>query len=461
MMSDSKGAAAFGLSATAARVSKYSWISLLMLWLVYAMDANSRQMIFLVLPSIIKEYNIGASMVGLVTTLIIVSTSFLAVPAMLWVDRGGHGWRRKYRHLPIVFGYTVFTFLTGFTPLTLTLWGLVALQVLSHMFGGVGESIEVTSAAEWWPAERRGLALGIHHTGYPWGSLLGGFAVSWLLARFGADHWRLPFLLFPIPMAVVFIAYWRFSSKRRYEAFLRHIKARGETSPVPTDVSSHEHVAVAPGAIRRALANPNILVVSMVSMMAVLGYIGLSFWLPQYLTFVAHYNFAEAAAYSVLFTITGGVGQIVWGWISDRVGRKICLIILFAWLTVAFYLFKFSSLSLVWLVGVQIFAGLALNAPYTLLYAMAFDSAEKAATGTAVSIVNTGCYAGGIGPLIIGGLIAFGGGYSSHVGYDYALYFIMALMALSTVLIACLTRETAGWFKKYDRAIVSRSSCRQ
>ncbi|MHC8326431.1 hypothetical protein [Pseudomonas sp. LB1P83] len=57
-------------------------------------------------------------------------------------------------------------------------------------------------------------------------------------------------------------------------------------------------------------------------MLAIVGYFGISFWLPQYLAFVAHCNFAEAAAYSVLFTITGGIGQIVWGWISDRMGQR-------------------------------------------------------------------------------------------------------------------------------------------
>ncbi|REE07107.1 sugar phosphate permease [Paraburkholderia sp. BL27I4N3] len=446
-----------GARSPSTSISRYSWISLLMLWLVFAMNANSRQMIYLVLPSVIKEYNIGATTIGFITTLITVSTAFLAVPAMVWVDRGGHGWMRKFRHLPIVVAYTLFTFLTGFNVLTITLWGLVGLQVLSHMFGGIGESIEVTAAAEWWPAERRGLALGIHHTAFPWGTLLGGFAISWLLSTYGAENWRFAFLLFPIPTALIFIGYWRFCSQKRYDTFLKHLKTTGETSPIAGD--AHSHVDVAPGAIRRAMANPNISVIALVSMMAIVGYFGLSFWLPQYLAFVAHYNFAEAAAYSVVFTITGGLGQIAWGWISDRVGRKICLIILFVWLTFAFYLFQFASLSLGWLIGVQLFAGLALNAPYTLLYAMAFDSAEKNATGVAISIINTGCYAGGIGPLIIGALITFGGGYSNHIGYDYALYFVMGLMAFSALLIALFTRETTGWFRKHDRAIVAHETC--
>ncbi|WP_139133900.1 MFS transporter, partial [Pseudomonas sp. 21C1] len=191
---------------------------------------------------------------------------------------------------------------------------------------------------------------------------------------------------------------------------------------------------VAPeGAFRSAIRNPNISNIALVSMLAIVGYFGISFWLPQYLAFVARYNFAEAAAYSVLFTITGGIGQIAWGWISDRVGRKLCLILVFAWLAVGIYLFKFSSVSLTWLICIQLFAGFAMNAPYTLLYAIAFDSAKPGSSGIAGSIVNVGIYAGGFGPLVIGLFIGAGGGFDQAAGYNYALYFISGLMVIAAL----------------------------
>jgi MFS family permease len=147
-----------------------------LLWLVYAMDANSRQMFFMVLPSITSEFKTSAEMTGLLAAFITIATSLIAVPCMIWADKGGQGWMRKYRHLPIVFAYTLFTFLTGLNFLTGSLGVLVALQVISHAFGGAGEAIEVTSLSQWWSRERRGFALGLHHTGYPWGTLIGGFA---------------------------------------------------------------------------------------------------------------------------------------------------------------------------------------------------------------------------------------------------------------------------------------------
>ncbi|CAB3745592.1 hypothetical protein LMG24238_07715 [Paraburkholderia sediminicola] len=435
-----------------------SWWALALLWIVYALDANSRQMFFMVLPSITKEFGVDARTMGLYATYITMATALIAVPAMVWADRGGHGWRRKYRHLPIVIAYTLFTCLTGVSVMTASIGALVLMQVLSHAFGGAGESIEVTSLAEWWSKERRGFALGAHHTGYPWGTLLGGLIVGGILSAFGPENWRVPFLLFPIPVIVAFSIYWFFCNKANYQRLNSAITSAGETPPLSSEFA--EHTAGAPkGSLLVALANPNILVIAIVSLLAVVAYFGISFWLPQYLAFVAKYNFAEAAAYSVLFTITGGLGQIVWGWLSDRIGRKFCLILVFIWLAVGMVLMKFTYMGLGTLIAVQLFAGFALNAPYTLVYAIAFDSTKPGTTGIAGSIINVGIYAGGFGPYVIGAMIGAKGGFSVAEGYYDALYFISGLMVAALILTVFFTRETAGWFKKHDFAIVSKKSC--
>lgn len=432
-----------------------SAFSLIFLWLVYGLDSISRQMIYMVLPSITEEFDLSPSSAGLVTTLIMMSTTLICVPAMVWADKGGHGWRRKYRHLPILIGYTIFTFLTGFDILTASLGGLIVLQVLSHAIGGAGEAIEVASAGEWWSKERRGMALGIHHTGYPWGTLIGGFAVSAILAHYGSDNWRVVFLYFPIPVAIAFTIYWWFATKRRYEAVIDGIAAADQTPPFVTESEAAQ--AITP---REALRNPNIGVIAVVSMLAIVGYLGLSFWLPQYLAFVANFSFAEVAAYSVLFTITGGLGQIAWGAISDRIGRKLSLMIVLGWIGVDMLLFQFVDQGLGTLIAIQLFAGFAMNAPYTLVYAIAFDSAGNGSTGVASSIVNIGIYAGGFSPYVIGWLIGMGGGFDSPVGYNNALYFLAGLMLIALILTALFTRETVGWYLKHDKmALVSRASC--
>ncbi len=450
----SLGAARTGTRKLAGGISRYAWFSLILLWLVYALNANSRQMIFYVLPAITDEFHTSPAEIGLITGAVTAATGLIAIPAMLWADRGGRGWKRKYRHLPIVIGYALFTFLTGFDMLTITLGGLLVLQLISHAIAGAGEAVEVTSAAEWWSRERRGFALGLHHTGFPWGTLIGGVIVAALLGAYGASNWRLPFLLFPIPVIVVFSVYWWFATKQRYAALVDHLDAVGETKPV--DTQEPEQASASADSLMQCLRNPNISMIAVIGLFATIGYIGLSFWLPQYLAFVAQYGFAETAALSVVFTVTGGLGMVAWGWISDRLGRKLSLVIVFLWLAVGFCLFQNVSSSVGWLIGIQLFTGLAINAPYTLVYAIAIDSAKPSTTGVATSIVGAGlALGGGAGPFLVGVVIGLGGGFTSVGGYDAALYVLAALMVLAAILGALFTRETTGWFHPHDRALVT------
>jgi MFS family permease len=186
---------------------------------------------------------------------------------------------------------------------------------------------------------------------------------------------------------------------------------------------------------------------------------GLSFWLPLYLAFVAHFDLALVATYSVLFTITGGLGQIVWGSISDRYGRKYSLVVMFLWLTVAFLLFRYVGEGVGVMILVQLFAGMATNGVYPVLYAMASDSSEKGAIAIGNGLNMGGLIIGGFGPILVGWLIGLGGGYQSPDGFMASLYVLAAIMLLAAVMIALFTRETAGRFRHRDRALVSVASC--
>ena len=435
-------------------ISRHSWFSLGFLWLIYALNANSRQLIFFVTPAIIVAYKLTPGEVGSLSGAVTFATAVLAIPGMVWADRGGRGWMRKYRHLPVVIGYVVTTFLTGLNALTATLGGLIALQLVSHAIAGVGEAVEVTSAAEWWPRRRRGLALGMHHTGFPWGTLIGGFVVGGLLSTYGSSNWRLPYLLYPIPVIVVFAGYWWYAKRNRYAALVDHMTAAGELDAPETEEA--EPATAVKGALRHCLGNANVMIGAIVGMFATVAYIGLSFWLPQYLAFIAKYSNAQSASYSVLFTITGGLGMIGWGWVSDRLGRKLSMIIVFLWLAVAFLLFKDVSMGLGWLVGVQLFAGLVINAPYTLAYSLALDSAKPETAGVATSIVDVGlAVGGGAGPLLVGWLIGLGGGFKNVAGYNVSMYVISGLMVVAAIVAALFARETTGWFRQRDRGLLS------
>ena len=439
------------------RTPMYALGALLFLWLVYAMNANTRQIFYFVLPSIVEEFQITPETTGVIAAIITVACSFLALPLGPWFDRGGHGWARKYRNAVMAAGYFIFSIFTGIAALTSSIWSIVVLQSVKNAFGGAGEAIEVTAMAESYPVERRGFALGIQHTAYPWGTLIASFVTSAILATFGPENWRYVFLLIPLAMIPIWIGYWLFATKKRYQKFERDTEAAGLTKPLSgSDDETHR---AAPGAMGRALRNPNIIVPSIASMLGIAVYTGISFWLPQYIAFVGNYSFAETAAYSAVFTITGGIGQILWGSVSDWLGRKFTSILAFAWLAVGIYLLQYAGAGLIWLIVLQLFAGMATNGVFPVIYSFVSDAAEHGAIGTANSVMLTAMYIGGLSPLVLGVLIGVGGGFSSATGYDWGLFFLVGACVLAVVLLALFTREPAGRFRHHDRAMVSKRSC--
>jgi hypothetical protein len=102
---------------------------------------------------------------------------------------------------------------------------------------------------------------------------------------------------------------------------------------------------------------------------------------------------------------------------------------------------------------------MATNAIYPVLYALSSDSSEKGAVAIGNGLQMVGQGIGGLSPVLLGWLIALGGGFSSVRGFDYGLYFLAALQLLAAILMALFTRETIGIFKHRDRALVSREAC--
>jgi len=438
--------------------SRWSWLAMLWLWLIYAMNANMRAWIQTVQPALVEEFHVSPERIGLFSGVLTILLGVAALPISTWSDKGGHGWERKYRHLPVVAVYLAFSLLSGVGPLTTTFVALFVWQALKNLASGGGEAVEVTTVVEWWPLERRGLAQGLHHTAFPWGTLLGGLGVAAVFGLFGSQNWRLVFLVLPLLVVPFFLLYWRFANATNYAHFLDDTRRRGLTPPFGSQEEAEE-VKAAPGAVRRAFRNPNVVFCSLSAGLANVGYMGISFWLPLYLAFVAHYSLAAVAALSVVFTITGGVGQIVWGFVSDRVGRKYTLVLLFTWIGAGFLLFQFVGVNLLTLVVVQLFTGLAINGVYPVLYAMTSDSSEPGAIAIGNGLNMSGMLVGGFGAIIMGFLISRGGGYSSSSGFLHGLYFIAGVMFLTALLILFFTRETIGRMYAHDRALVSRESC--
>ena len=76
------------------------------------------------------------------------------------------------------------------------------------------------------------------------------------------------FLLLPLFVIPPFVCYWFFATPANYAKFVEDTRARGLTPPL---AGADETVRAAPGAFRRALANPNVLVSSLGSYISGFG----------------------------------------------------------------------------------------------------------------------------------------------------------------------------------------------
>ncbi|EHI43806.1 major facilitator superfamily transporter [Rhodococcus opacus PD630] len=417
---------------------KYSWISLAVCWLIWVLNAYDREIILRLGPTISEQFGLSPEAWGAIASLIMLALAILAIPGSTVSDKYGGGWKRARFQVPLVIGYTALSFVSGVKAVSSNLVTFIALRVGVNLGAGWGEPVGVSNTAEWWPKERRGFALGVHHTGYPIGSLLSGFSAAAVLAMFGPENWSYTLFL-GFLIAVPLMIFWgRYSTKEKMDTLYDHIGAQGLTPP------DRDHVHVRAdgdrGPIAACFRERNINLTALTTLLTQIVYMGINVVLPAYLYNIVGLSLAESAGLSVVFALTGTLGQVLWPTLSDVIGRRTTIVICGIWMAVSVACFYLATSSLL-VVVVQLAFGLVANAVWPIYYAAASDAAPEGAISTANGIITTATFiGGGIAPLLMGKLISLSGGWSEHAGYTVC-FFVMSACALLGVLFQLFTRR--------------------
>jgi predicted MFS family arabinose efflux permease len=254
-----------------------------------------------VMPSIIASLHLRDSQAGSLSTLFILSYSFVSPIAGRLGDR-----RPRFQLAAIgVFIWSAATFGSGLAP-------TFAALVLARALTGVGEAsytvVTPSLLSDFFPPSRRGRALAIFYAAIPVGSALGYVLGGAINARFG---WRWAFFLAGIPGAAL-------------AALLLFLKdpPRGALDPggaraAGAHLLSLRESLVALGRYRSFVYNT----VAQIIYTFVVG--GLATWMPTYFVRVRHLPLASAdMTFGGVLAGAGLVGTLIGGKLGDRLAER-------------------------------------------------------------------------------------------------------------------------------------------
>jgi sugar phosphate permease len=207
----------------------------------------------------------------------------------------------------------------------------LAWRALTGIGSGASNVPVMALLSAWFTQRRRGLASGIAVTGSSLALILLGPTVPRVLAEYGPDGWRICWLGFA--GATFALAMLALTALRNRPADLGLRALGGPTKAAPIGSAPHD---LHWGSVYRAGVMWHIGLV----------YVAFGFSYIIYMTFFTKYLVAEAhytpAAAGRLFMTMGWVSLLcglVWGWVSDLIGRKSALVIVYLVQAVAFGLF--------------------------------------------------------------------------------------------------------------------------
>ncbi len=224
--------------------------------------------------------------------------------------------------------------LTGLAP---SYGAAFAARLLTGMASG-GANVPVMGLlSAWFDSKRRGLAGGMAVGGSSLGLLATGLAVPAVLQAFGEPGWRVSWLFLA---AAAFIIAAVSAAVIRNSPGDAGLIARRRSGGVAGAAGG---AAVPPSAagprIREIFSNPRVWFLGFIYVFFGFAYIVYATFFVRYLTSEGGYGMAEAGAY---WSLIGGLSiasGFVWGAVSDRLGRKYGLALVFLLQAASFSVF--------------------------------------------------------------------------------------------------------------------------
>ena len=409
---------------------KIMWASII----GYAMDGLDVLILSFAMAAIVSEFGLTLGEGGLIATYTLIGTVLGGYLFGIFADYFG---RVHTFSLTII----IFSIFTGACAFADNVTHLNILRFLAGLGLGGEYGIGMTLVSETWPAAKRARATAGVAMGWQAGAVLAAILAAVVLPDYG---WRGLFLVGVVP---ALLAAWArhgikeppmWVKRKEMKKELAARKANGET----LTAEEEEQLAEAkkfPLAHLFSSPSKTVTTLSLTVMTSVqnFGYYGIMVWLPMILL-KEHGLTTKSMSGWMIVTVIGMIAGIyVFGYLCDRLGRKIPYLIFYVCAAAMVYIYVNLGTPIALLFG-GAFLGFFCNGMMAGYGTLLSENYTTDARSTAQNFIfNTGRAVGGFAPAIIGALA------QSH-GFSAAFALLSCVYVAAAVNVLFFIKDTRG-----------------
>lgn len=409
---------------------KIMWASII----GYAMDGLDVLILSFAMAAIVSEFGLTLGEGGLIATYTLIGTVLGGYLFGIFADYFG---RVHTFSLTII----IFSIFTGTCAFADNVTHLNILRFLAGLGLGGEYGIGMTLVSETWPAAKRARATAGVAMGWQAGAVLAAILAAVVLPDYG---WRGLFLVGVVP---ALLAAWArhgikeppmWVKRKEMKKELAARKERGETLTAEEE-EQLEEAKKFPLAHLFASPSKTVTTLSLTVMTSVqnFGYYGIMVWLPMILL-KEHGLTTKSMSGWMIVTVIGMIAGIyVFGYLCDRLGRKIPYLIFYICAAAMVYIYVNLGTPVALLFG-GAFLGFFCNGMMAGYGTLLSENYTTDARSTAQNFIfNTGRAVGGFAPAIIGALA------QSH-GFSAAFALLSCVYVAAAVNVLFFIKDTKG-----------------
>lgn len=409
---------------------KIMWASII----GYAMDGLDVLILSFAMAAIVSEFGLTLGEGGLIATYTLIGTVLGGYLFGIFADYFG---RVHTFSLTII----IFSIFTGACAFADNVTHLNILRFLAGLGLGGEYGIGMTLVSETWPAAKRARATAGVAMGWQAGAVLAAILAAVVLPDYG---WRGLFLVGVIP---ALLAAWArhgikeppmWVKRKEMKKELAARKERGETLTAEEE-EQLEEAKKFPLAHLFASPSKTVTTLSLTVMTSVqnFGYYGIMVWLPMILL-KEHGLTTKSMSGWMIVTVIGMIAGIyVFGYLCDRLGRKIPYLIFYICAAAMVYIYVNLGTPVALLFG-GAFLGFFCNGMMAGYGTLLSENYTTDARSTAQNFIfNTGRAVGGFAPAIIGALA------QSH-DFSAAFALLSCVYVAAAVNVLFFIKDTKG-----------------